>query len=122
MSDLQCPARFLVVAVSTPGEVLVESLRHERVAAVYDVLPHADAAREAAAAWGLPLQAIPRRPSVEDVLSRDPGTLALLEDLADLHRGENVVVAAEGAAGRRVDVSVDGDGVGVEEVSPGAAR
>ncbi len=115
MSDLQCPARFLVVTVSTPAEGLVASLRHGRVAAVYDEPPHADVARVLADALAVPLREVPRRPSLEDVLGQDRATLALVQDLADLHRGENVVVVAEGPAGRRVEVSVDGDGVGVAE-------
>lgn len=120
MSDLQCPARFLLVTVSSAVDSAVATLRHQRVAAVYDVPPHADVVHAVAASCGLTVQGIPRRPCLQDVLSGDPATLEALQDLADLHRGENVVVAAEGAPGRRVDVSVDGDGTVVDEVSPGA--
>lgn len=122
MSDLQCPARFLLVTVSTPAESVLGRLRHERVAAVYDVPPHADVIQAVAAACGLTARRIPRRPSLDDVLSGHPAALEALQELADLHRGENVVVGAEGPAGRRVDVSVDGDGTVVDEVSPGASR
>ncbi|HEU4513868.1 MAG TPA: hypothetical protein VFR87_12245 [Nocardioidaceae bacterium] len=123
MSDLQCPARFLVVAA--PGTVrpepLAESLRHERVAAVYDAPPHADEARALAGALGLPLHDMTRRLTLAEVAAQSPGALDVLRDLADLHRGETVVVVGEGPAGRRVDVSVDGDGVAVTQVSPEGA-
>lgn len=127
MSDLQCPARFLVL--SAPDGSLADSLRHERVAAVYDGPPAAAADGEGeregaaalAAALGLPLRAMEHRLLAADVVTRQPGALDALRDLADLHRGETVVVAGEGAAGQRVDVAVDGDGVTVQEVSPGAA-
>jgi hypothetical protein len=122
MSDLQCPARFLVVAA--PGtvrpEALAESLRHERIAALYDAPPHADEAEALAGALGLPLHDLTRRLTLAEVAARSPEALDVLRDLADLHRGENVVVVGEGPAGQRVDVSVDGDGVTVAPVSPGA--
>lgn len=123
MSDLQCPARFLLVAA--PGaarpEPLAESLRHERVAAVYDAPPHADEARALAGALGLPLHEMTHRLTLAEVANESPGALDVLRDLADLHRGETVVVVGEGDDGHRVDVSVDGDGVTVQTVSPGAS-
>lgn len=121
MSDLQCPARFLVVAGPPDARSAADGLRHERVAAVYDAPPRADAAVALAGALGLPLQELARRLTVAEVAAESPEALDVLRDLADLHRGETVVVVGEGPAGRRVDVSVDGDGVTVLEVSPGGA-
>ncbi len=124
MSDLQCPARFLVVAV--PGAVRpepwAEALRNERVAAVYDAPPHADGAQALAGALGLPVHAMTRRLTLAEVAAASTVALDVLRDLADLHRGETVVVLADGPAGRRVVVTVDADGVTVDpggvEVAP----
>lgn len=118
MSDLQCPARF--VLLSAPDVATAERLRFERVAAVYDGPP--GSAEQLGATLGLPVQALARPLAIDDVLAREPAALAELSGLADLHRGETVVVTAVGRPGRRVDVAVDGDGILVEEVSPGAAR
>lgn len=124
MSDLQCPARFVLLAA--PDEAAAEGLLHERVAAVYDgppgsAGPPGSGAEVLGAALGLPVRAMARPLAIDDVLARDPDTLAELDGLADLHRGETVVVTAVGRPGRRVDVAVDGDGITVEEVSRGAA-
>lgn len=119
MSDLQCPARFLVL--SDPDASLAETLRQERVAAVYDG-PPGSGATALGDALGLPVQVMSRRLVQADVLARHPDALGELCDLADLHRGETVVVLAEGTHGQRVEVAVDGDGVAVREVSPGASR
>jgi hypothetical protein len=127
MSDLQCPARFLLL--SSPDASLAEALRHERVAAVYDGPPGSGAtgpgdalADGLADALGLPVQVMARRLSTVEVLAEDPGALDELRDLADVHRGETVVVVAAGEPGQRVDVAVDGDGVRVERVSPAVVR
>jgi hypothetical protein len=56
------------------------------------------------------------------VLAHEPVALEDLRDLADINRGETVVITAVGDRGRRVDVAIDGDGVTAEEVSPGDAR
>lgn len=119
MSDLQCPARFLIL--SEPNPSLADVLRHERVAAVYDGPPGSGAAA-LGDALALPVQVMTRRLTLADVLAEDPDAVGDLRDLADLHRGETVVVVAEGVPGQRVDVSIDGDGVAVREVSPGVAR
>ena len=119
MSDLQCAARFVLVCAPDAGTA--ESLRHERVAAVYDGPPGSGAVA-LGHALGLPVQAMARPMAAADVLARDPEAVGELRDLADLHRGETVVVAVLGHPGQRVDVALDGDGLTVEEVSPGVAR
>lgn len=117
MSDLQCPARFILLT-GLAGSA-AEALRHERVAAVYDA-PPGPGAHALGRALGVPVQVLARPIRVDDLLTRTDRALDALRDLADLHRGETVVVAAEGSPGRRVDVAVDGDGVAVEEVSRGS--
>lgn len=119
MSDLQCPARFLLVC--EPDASLAEALRHDRVAAVYDGAPGPGGAA-LARALGLPVQALARPIALVDVRERAPEALSALEGLADLHRGETAVVTVVGRAGARAEVSVDGDGVRLAEVSPEAAR
>jgi hypothetical protein len=119
VSDLQCPARFLLVC--GPDASLAEELRHERVAAVY-VDPPGPGAAALAGALGLEAQALVRPIALVDVLERDPGALATLGDLADLHRGETVVVDAVGEQGHRLEVALDGDEPKVGEVSRGAGR
>ncbi|HEU4676797.1 MAG TPA: hypothetical protein VFS29_12455 [Motilibacteraceae bacterium] len=86
MSDLQCPATFLLLAVAD-GEPLpphlVQALAGEHVAEVYARPadpPRADVADALAAALSA------RRGTAEDVDVRG------LEEVADLHRGERVVV------------------------------
>jgi hypothetical protein len=123
VSDLQCPARFLVVAGA--DAITAEELRHERVASVYDGQRgpgDVRAAAELARALDLPVQDLARSLSLADVLAHEALAIDALRDLADLHRGETVVVTATGGQGARVDVAVDGDGTTVVEVSRGAAR
>lgn len=120
MSDLQCPARFLLVA---PAASAAERLRHERVAAVYagpDGSASADelSAEELGRALGAPVRRPGPAVDLGAVLAREPGPLAALEDLADLHRGETVVVVAAGPPDRDVgrdlvEVLVDADGITV---------
>lgn len=114
MSDLQCAARF--VLLTDLGRA--DALRHERVAAVYD-----GSASDGGPSWvgevaetlGLPVGALAAPIPLTAVLAREPEALAALGELADLHRGETVVVTAVGEPGRRVDVAVDGDGVTITE-------
>ena len=119
MSDLQCPARFLVL--SAPDASLAETLRQERVAAVYDG-PPGSGATALGDALGLPVQVMTHRLTQDDVLARHPDAVDQLRYLADLHRGESVVVLVDGPRGQSVEVAVDGDGVAVRQVSPGASR
>lgn len=122
MTDLQCPARFLVCVVDHRTAI---SLRNERVAAVYDGTS-GQAGQAVAAQLGVPVAGTTYRVAVEAVLEREPAVLGVLAELADLHRGETVLVAADGGSGQQVEVSVDGDGVRVRQVdrisSPPAAR
>jgi hypothetical protein len=124
MSNLQCPARFLLVAGADqcPAESLAESLRTERVAAVYDGPPQAGGAAALAeglaAALDVPLHEVPHRPALRDVIAHEPQALAPLRELADLHRGEAVAVVADGVPGQRLGVLVDGDGVDLRTVTP----
>lgn len=120
MSDLQCPATFLVT-----GPAATEAaarLAGTRLAAAYAV-PEGLAVAAAAAA-GLPVAS----------LELD-GTsyAAVLEDLADVHRGETVLVvlpehAVETLAGGAatgpdgvLQVAVDGDGWSVRTWTSAAA-
>ncbi|MGE5719750.1 MAG: hypothetical protein ACM3XQ_07745 [Nocardioidaceae bacterium] len=119
VSDLQCPARFLLL--TDPDVSMAATLSHERAAAVYDG-GGGPGAQALAEALGVPAQALAQPLTIAGVLARDAEALRVLEDLADLHRGETVVVTAQGGPGRRVDVAVDADGHTVEEVSPGDAR
>lgn len=124
MSDLQCPARFLLLAGELPD---AGALRHERVAAVYAATGSpgdgADRAAELARAVGVPVREMTAVLWLDEVVGRNEEALGALEDLADLHRGETVLVAVAdgGSRSRRVDVAVDGDGLTVEEVSRGVA-
>jgi hypothetical protein len=139
MSDLQCAARFVVVAC--PDAATGRALLNERVAAVYVAPlgavrerpaappgsagkwpPAAVGATEMAGVWGLRPQPMSRPVAVADLLRRAADALDVLRELADLHRGETVVVVGEGDPGHRVDVALDGDGGVVHEVSPGVAR
>lgn len=116
MSDLQCPARFILLT-SLDGSS-ADVLRHERLAAVYDAPPGA-AATALAAALGVPGTTLARPLALEAVLTRESSALEALSELADVHRGETVLVVAEGRPGRRVEVAIDGDGVAVEEGGAG---
>lgn len=107
MSDLQCPATFLVVPVDPLDEGwraevvgLVERLRDRRVAAVYGGTTAPAAAVSAALADGL---GVPAHPLAEPPPPGGPadGTSgaryrSALEELADLHRGETVLVVDSG--------------------------
>jgi hypothetical protein len=84
MTDLQCPARFLVV---TEGTEPPDPDRH-RLAAVHDLRPL----------------------TLDDVTEGRPAARVLLGDLSDLHRGETVLVRVEGPPCSQVEVSVDDDG------------
>ena len=107
MSDLQCPATFLVVRVHTLGKGwrgqvagLTERLRDSRVAAVYAGTTAPAVAVSAALADGLgvpshPLAA-PPTPGVPGDGTAVARCRTALEELADLHRGETVLVVDDG--------------------------
>lgn len=119
MSDLQCPARFLVLVGpdADDARALADALRHERIAAVYDEPSGPEGTAALAEALGLPLREVAHRPATSALLAERPEALEELRDLADLHRGETVCVAAEGPPGSAVEVAVDGDGVTVTALS-----
>jgi probable phosphoglycerate mutase len=143
MSDLQCPATLLVVPVDTLGEGwrgevagLAERLRDRRVAAVYGGTTAPAVAVSAALADGLGLPSHPLAEPPSPPSGPADGTAVArcriaLEGLADLHRGETVLVVEDGhvlesaltplvgrgpGAGRErtpyrpVTLEVDGDG------------
>ena len=116
MSDLQCPATFLLVPSDAEPAELGRALAHDRVAEVRSA-PHPQAvalARRLATSWGLPE---PGGADLDETTCR-----AVLTDLADLRRGETSVVVVErgllgAVAGREsgdgpalVEVRVDADG------------
>ena len=108
MSDLQCPTTFLVVPVDTLGEGwrdqvagLAGRLRDRRVAAVYGGTTAPAVAVSAALADGLgvpscPLAATPTPPAGPSDGTAVARCRAALEELADLHRGESVLVVVDG--------------------------
>lgn len=90
MSDLQCPARIVLLDAAV-AHTSTEALQAERVAHVYADrgCGALDPATALAAAWEV----------VVTGLDASPGGLrTALEDLADLHRGETVVVVTHGGA------------------------
>jgi broad specificity phosphatase PhoE len=110
VSDLQCPATMLF---AVPGDleqsrVLAESLRDRQVAVVYtDDLPASgDAVREVSAALGAPVRSEP------DLREGFVTPAVVMEQLADQHRGETVLVFAAA----QVLISA------VRSLSPGASR
>lgn len=130
MSDLQCPARFVVIVRDSTTVEL------ERVAVVYDgsgeELPGGVTfAERLAASLAVPHRPIPHGPAphrpvppplvVDDVAGRSPAALEVLGDLADLHRGETVVLVVGGAPGSRLDVHIDADGMVVRAAGTGSA-
>lgn len=121
MSDLQCPATFVLVPADAQPDRVGLALAHDRVAEVRtDERPDAvGLARTLATGWGL---AVPVPAALDAASYRE-----LLGDLADLRRGETtvVVVAPELlalVAGRDardapelVELQVDADGWAVRE-------
>ena len=126
MSDLQCPATFLVLGSADPRAL--EGVRDARLAAAYAV-PEARA-RVAAALGGTGPQVT--------TLDLDGSTYAAaLEGLADLHRGETVLVVlpedapaalagrgdrSPAPAGEVLEVAVDADGWSVHIWTSGSVR
>jgi 2,3-bisphosphoglycerate-dependent phosphoglycerate mutase len=92
VSDLQCPATLVLAAAGDEEQAraLAESLRDRRVAVVYtDDSPATGAAVDAVSAGlGAPVRS---EPDLREGFL-PPG--AVLEQLADAHRGETVLVLA----------------------------
>ncbi len=96
MSDLQCPARVIVLGTSEAADPATAGrLRHERVVHVYAVTPTALPGAEAlAVALGV---AATRR---DELAASTAGPVAgrgpvVDDEVADLHRGETVAVVAD---------------------------
>ncbi|MGH3330822.1 MAG: hypothetical protein ACRDPJ_05880 [Nocardioidaceae bacterium] len=111
MSDLQCAARFVVV--DDVSDELLGQLRGERVAMVYDASADRPAGKAQVVAEALRVSARPldRTIDVLELLARQPAAMDALRELADVHRGETVLVLAAGHATGVLEVSIDGDGV-----------
>lgn len=124
MSDLQCAARIVVLAPSAlepvpgeeppPGETLLDRLREQRVVAVYATGDVADLAPVLSLARELD---VPGPALTPDSVDRDPtptrATLLaddVIDDLADLHRGETVVLVRGDATPAVSLLLVDADG------------
>lgn len=105
------------MVVGSLDERTIASLRLARVAAVYDGRGAGGIAPPEA--FGLSTRVLARPLRVGDVLARSEDALLGLRDIADQHRGETVVVLADGPPGDRVDVRIDADGV---SISPADAR
>ncbi len=106
MSDLQCAARLIVV--NPPGlvdlEVLVSSLAHEKVAAVYaaDDLPDPRRAEGLAERLGA---------SVELACDSLRDSTSGFEEIVDRHRGETAVVLRRGEHAAPELLLLDADGM-----------
>ena len=102
MSDLQCPARlFLLGGSSPPAPSVVAALRGQRVVAVYGPEPGSDSESEVAS-------------RLADELGTAVATTDSLDDVADRHRGEAVVVVGDhGYDEPLVAVEIDADGMRV---------
>lgn len=99
MSDLQCPARLFLLSGSGPlPSAVVAALRSERVVAVYGPVSGSDGEHEVASRLG-------------DELGTGVATSDSLDDVADRHRGEGVVVLGQHPYDDPlVLVEIDGDG------------
>lgn len=106
MSDLQCAATFVISGVVADSEVraLAASLAGRRVAQVYGDAAHRPAAEMVAGVLGV-------QAAVRDDLDPDLGGAGGLAALADLHRGETVLVLVTSPSeAATVELSIDGDG------------
>jgi hypothetical protein len=113
VSDLQCAARFIVV--TSLADDLARRLSSERVAAVYDGVGSGQPATEAlgrlAHELGVPVAPTDREVVVEEVRAHALRAFEVLSSVADLHRGETVLVQGLGEPDAAVEVLVDGDGM-----------
>lgn len=114
MSDLQCPADFYVLGpVAVPDSVAFPVGRDDaRIGVVRCAPARVELGRRLAESLGCAV-------AVEESLDGD--VLVALVDLADLHRGESLVVLpAAGYPGRPSDrwlrVRIDSDGTAVSEL------
>ncbi|MGH3386543.1 MAG: hypothetical protein ACRDO1_18340 [Nocardioidaceae bacterium] len=106
MSDLQCAATFVISGAVGESEArtLASSLTSRRIAQVYGDAAHRPAAELVAGI--LEVQAV-----VRDDLDPDLGHAGGLAALADVHRGETVLVLVRRPSDpATVELSIDGDG------------
>ncbi|GAA1176998.1 hypothetical protein GCM10009584_18080 [Ornithinimicrobium humiphilum] len=111
MSDLQCAARIVVVNPPALGDVpwLASQLYREHVQTVYvaDDVPGDGPVETLAEDLGVPLR------SDHELLHDESDGL---QDLADRHRGETVVVVRGGDAQEPALLLVDSDGISVRSL------
>jgi hypothetical protein len=113
VSDLHCPARFIVLG--SVGADLADSQRTERVAAVYDGAEaaspvQAEALAALARRLGLQVARTEQPVRVADVRAGARAAAVTLGEVADLYRGETVLVRGVGEPADRVEVFLDDDG------------
>ena len=123
MSDLQCPATFLVLGSAEPRAL--QGVSGTRLAAAYAV---PEAQERVVAALG------EAGPPVTALDLDGTAYAAALEGLADLHRGETVLVVlpedaaaslsgrADGVPGEVLEVAVDADGWSVHIWTSASSR
>ncbi|MBM6545805.1 hypothetical protein JNO54_06585 [Janibacter sp. YIM B02568] len=103
--SLHCPARLILAKGEDPVSPVVASVRSERVAAVCAAPGESAVAERAATDLGCPVE------EVATLAELGRWTEALVE-IADLHRGESVlVIAPRGALERSITVDVGDDGI-----------
>jgi broad specificity phosphatase PhoE len=114
MSDLQCAATLLLVAPGETGRALDlgRSLHDVRLAVIYtsDLPAAVETAATVGAGTGAPV-------TVLEGLADDADVRAELEGIADLHRGETVLVVSSEAASGAVVPQGTGPTDGVVELT-----
>jgi hypothetical protein len=127
VSDLQCAATVLVLHADDEAR---SWLAGERVALVYDGAagdPRRDAAggdqgdggsvQALARGLGVGARTLDVAVTRAQVQRREPVAVRALQELADVHRGETVVLAVA-EPGPLVEVRIDGDGLVMQTRSP----
>ena len=91
--NVMCPARLILLPVGS-----AESLAGQRIAMVYASPPVAESAEQVADRLGVRLVVVPELAEVpgESAIDAVRRSVEALSGIADLHRGETVVVIAPG--------------------------
>jgi hypothetical protein len=112
VSDLQCAATLLFLSLD--DEATVAGLAAARVAAVYDGRHGEPSERAAALAASLHVRLVTLAEpvTIDGVRNQRPEEVRVLDEVADQHRGETVVVLTD--ASRPFRLKVDADGVVIE--------